>query len=147
MMNMAEKKPASKKKVPVKIMKPAAQKRKISPWLYWAPRIMTIIFILYISMFSLDVFDMDLGFWGTIVGLFMHNIPSFVMIVLLIVAWKHEWVGAIGYIALALLYIISAASRVNLLMALSWSLTIAGPAILLGALWDLNWRWKKKNKS
>ena len=143
---MAKKKSASKKEAQAKAVKTAAQKRKISPWLYWAPRVMTIIFILFISMFSLDIFDLNLGFWGTIVGLFMHNIPSFVMIVLLIIAWKHEWVGAVGYIGLALLYIISAASRVNLLMALSWSLIIAGPAIIIGMLWGLNWRWKKKNK-
>ena len=142
---MAKKKPTSNRKAQIKIMKPVAQKRKINPWLFWAPRVLTILFILYISMFSLDIFDGHYGFWGTIVGLLMHNIPSFVMIVLLIIAWRYEWVGAVGYIGLALLYMIFTSSRVDLLMALSWSLMIAGPAILIAVLWGLNWHWKKRN--
>lgn len=144
---MAKNKHSSKKSAPAKMMGNKSQKRKISPWLFWAPRILTILFIIFISLFSLDIFDENLGFWGTIVGLIMHNIPSFVMIVLLIIAWRYELVGAIGFIVLALLYMISAFSRVGLLMALSWSLTIAGPAILISVLWVFNWRWKRKNNA
>jgi len=40
--------------------------------LFWTPRIAGILFVLFISLFALDIFDMQLGFWETIV-LFIHK--------------------------------------------------------------------------
>ena len=37
-------------------------------------------------------------------GLLMHNIPSNIMAVLLVIAWKKEIVGAVGYFEAGLLY-------------------------------------------
>jgi len=125
-------------------------KKGISKFVYWAPRILSIVFILFLMLFSLDVFDMKLGFWGTILGLFMHNIPALILLVLVIVSWKHELVGAITFISAGLLYIIL--SIIRLLMStplewymLSWSLTIAGPAFLIGILFLMNW-FRKRSK-
>ncbi len=71
----------------------------------WAARILCILFIAFLSMFSIDVFTegAGLGFGQKIVGFLMHNIPSFVLIICLIIAWKHELVGGvlIALIALA----------------------------------------------
>ena len=116
-------------------------------FLYWTPRILSILFILFLSLFALDIFDMNLGFWGTIVGLFMHLIPSFILIILLVVAWKYEWVGGIAFILAGILYIILLLINPQLeWYMLSWSLTIAGPAFIVGILWILNWKNKKKLK-
>ncbi len=118
---------------------------KVSKFVYWTPRILSIIFILFLAMFSLDVFEGNHGFWGTVVGLFMHNIPVFILSILLIISWKHEIVGAIAFILAGIIYIIL------LLMnnqfewyMLSWSVTIAGPAFLVGILFLINWLRKKK---
>ncbi|MDD5192368.1 MAG: hypothetical protein PHH54_03720 [Candidatus Nanoarchaeia archaeon] len=115
--------------------------------LYWLPRILSIIFILFLALFSLDIFDGNYGFWGTILGLFMHNIPSIILLIVLIISWKYDLVGAVVFILAGLLYIFM------LLMnnqfewyMLSWSLTIAGPAFIVGILWILSWNSKKKNK-
>jgi len=116
-------------------------------FLYWTPRILSILFILFLSMFALDIFDINLGFWGTIVGLFMHLIPSFILIILLVVAWKYEWVGGIAFILAGILYIILLLINPQLeWYMLSWSLIIAGPAFIVGILWILNWKNKKKLK-
>jgi len=116
-------------------------------FLYWTPRILSILFILFLSLFALDIFDMNLGFWGTIVGLFMHLIPSFILIILLVVAWKYEWVGGIAFILAGILYIILLLINPQLeWYMLSWSLIIAGPAFIVGILWILNWKNKKKLK-
>ena len=116
-------------------------------FLYWAPRISSILLILFLSMFALDIFDMGLGFWGTIVGLFIHLIPSFVLIILLVVAWKYELVGGIAFISAGILYIILLLMKPQLdWYMLSWSLTIAGPAFIVGILWILNWKNKKNLK-
>mgnify|MGYP002070012838 CR=1 FL=1 len=32
------------------------KKRKVSRFLYWTPRILSILFILFLAMFSLDIF-------------------------------------------------------------------------------------------
>jgi hypothetical protein len=98
-------------------------------------------------LFSLDIFDMKLGFWGTIVGLFMHNIPALALLVVLLISWKHELVGGIAFTLAGMLYILTLIGKNTLdwYIALSWSLTIAGPAFLIGILFIINWL-KKKNR-
>ena len=78
---------------------------KSNKFIFWAPRIISILFILFLSLFSLDVFEGDYGFWGTIFGLIMHNIPVFILTILLIISWKHELVGAITFAVAGLFYI------------------------------------------
>ena len=74
--------------------------------IYWTPRILSIIYILFLALFYLDIFDGNYGFWGTIIGLFMHNIPSLVLLIVLLISWKREIVGGIIFILAGLLYII-----------------------------------------
>lgn len=123
--------------------------QKINKYLYWAPRILSIMFILFLMLFSLDIFDMELDFWGTALGLFMHNIPALFLLVILIISWKYEIVGGIIFTLAGTLYI------ARLLMTilrtpppqwfmLFWSLPIAGPALLVGILFLVCWFKKKK---
>jgi len=119
-------------------------------YLYWIPRILSIIFILFLSLFALDIFDLHLGFWGTILGLFMHLIPSFILVILLLVSWRYEWVGGITFILAGTLYIVwmlmTALTNPFEWYLLSWSLIIAGPAFFIGILWFLNWKNRKNFK-
>jgi hypothetical protein len=120
--------------------------KKINRFVYWAPRILSIIFILLLMLFSLDVFAENLSFWETALALFMHNIPALILLVLVIISWKHELVGAITFILAGLLYIIWTSSNVSIGAALSWSLQIAGPAFLIGILFLIGWLNKKKTE-
>lgn len=72
--------------------------------LRFLPRVLSIAFILFLSMFALDVFGAYQG-WELIVALLAHLIPSFVLLAFTIVAWRYELVGAVGFIALSALYI------------------------------------------
>jgi len=36
----------------------------------------------------------------------MHNIPVFIMIIVLVIAWKHEIVGAIAFLLAGLIYVV-----------------------------------------
>ncbi len=121
-------------------------------FIYWTPRILAILFILFLAMFSLDIFEGNYGFWGTIVGLFMHNIPALVLLIVLLISWKYEVVGGIVFILAGLLY--SGISIIRIIMSnpvewymLSWSLQIAGPAFLVGILFLIGWFKKKKIKN
>ena len=71
--------------------------------IYWIPRIIVMIFILFISIFSFDVFS-EYTFPMVLLALLMHLIPSIVLIVLLIVAWKWEKMGGILFILLAIIF-------------------------------------------
>jgi len=110
--------------------------------LYWAPRVLSIAFIIFLSLFALDVFNEPRGFWGTLLALAMHLIPTAVLIVALILAWRWEWIGAALYALAGLLYVgwvVSMARPVHPLVRLVWALTIAGPALLIAGLFLANW--------
>lgn len=126
------------------------QKIEKRDWIFWVPRILSIIFILFLALFSLDVFDGSYGFWGTILALFMHNIPSLLLLVVLIISWKYEIVGGIVFILAGLLYCVISVVRVVVsspseLFMLAWALQIAGPAFLIGILFIVGWKRKKNS--
>ncbi len=70
--------------------------------LFWLPRFLCIIAILFISLFALDAFEPDLTFWQQIGAFLMHLIPSFILLALLLIAWKWEYIGGIIFTILGL---------------------------------------------
>ncbi|MBD3209469.1 hypothetical protein GF367_03550 [Candidatus Woesearchaeota archaeon] len=63
-------------------------------WLYWLPRALSMLFVLFVSMFAMDVFWEYKG-WKLLLAFVMHMVPSFVLIGVLILAWKlPKWGGA-----------------------------------------------------
>jgi hypothetical protein len=122
--------------------------RKVSSFIYWTPRVASILFIIFLSLFSLDVISPELSLSQILLGLVIHNIPVFVLIVVLIISWKYEIVGGIAYIGAGLLYIgmTFIQAEIPWYIALSWSMTIALPSIIIGILFMINWR-KKRNKN
>ena len=124
-------------------------KKKINKFIYWTPRILCILFLLFLAIFSLDVFDENLGFWGTVLGLFMHNIPVFVLAIVLWISWKYEIVGGIVFILAGILFMISSVARQApdpWYIALAVSLIIAVPAFMIGILFLMGWFKKRKIK-
>jgi len=110
--------------------------------LFWTPRALSILFIAFLSLFALDVFDEHLGLWRTVLALTMHLIPSFVLIAALVLAWRWEWIGAALYAAAGLLYVgwvVSMSRPVPAAIRLIWVLTIAGPAFVIAGLFLANW--------
>ena len=108
--------------------------------LFWAPRILTLTFIAFLSLFALDVFNEGLGFWRTLLALLMHLVPCFVLAAVLILAWRWEWIGAALYAAAGIYYVVMvAALRKPLAVKLNWDLVIAGPALLIAGLFWVNW--------
>jgi hypothetical protein len=78
----------------------------------------------------------------------MHNIPVFILAIVLWISWKYEIVGGIafilggiGYIAMILANIITTGFE---WYYLSWAVQISGIAFFIGILFLMNWRRKKK---
>ena len=69
---------------------------------HWVPRILCILAILFISLFAFDFFSPERTFWQNMGGLLIHLVPSFILIALLIVAWKWELIGGIIFTIIGL---------------------------------------------
>lgn len=103
--------------------------------LYWAPRTLAILFALFLSLFALDGFEPGSSFGEIAVALGTHLVPVALFVALLVVAWRREWVGALGFTALACLYVAWAWGRFPVLTYVLMS----GPLLLLGVLFHFNW--------
>jgi hypothetical protein len=110
--------------------------------LYWSPRALCIVFALFISIFAMDVFQEGQGIWRTMVALFMHLIPTFLLLALLAVSWRREWIAGTLLPLLGVLYVVWAWGRP--FASLSTLLLMAGPLVLTGALFLLNWSYRER---
>ncbi|MGD0696502.1 MAG: hypothetical protein ABSB82_16905 [Terriglobia bacterium] len=108
--------------------------------LFWAPRALSMAFIAFLSLFALDVFNEGYGFWKTLLALIVHLGPVLVLVAVLLLAWRWEWVGAVLYAAAGTLYVMRVLSlRLRPAIKLNWILTIAGPTFVIAALFLANW--------
>ena len=93
-----------------------------------------------ISLFALDVFGENLGFWRTLAALAIHLIPSAILLCVLALAWRWEWVGAALYATAAAFYVALVAGRpLPPNVKVLWCATIAGPMLAIAALFLANW--------
>ena len=70
----------------------------------WAPRIATLLITFFMSLFSLDVFEMEAAPLERLGGFLIHNIPSIGMLVLLVFAWKRPAIGFVAFLAAAAVF-------------------------------------------
>jgi hypothetical protein len=118
----------------------AGGRKPLHQLLYWTPRALGIVFALFISLFALDVFSETRGFWNTLLALTMHLIPTFLMLIVLAVSWRREFIAGIIFPLLGVLYIVWAWNKP--FGVLSTFLLMAGPLVLTGGLFLLNWYYR-----
>jgi len=102
--------------------------------LFWTPRAACIAFAVFLSLFALDVFNEGYGFWKTLLALLIHLVPVYVVLAVLAVAWRWEWIGAMGFAALAVWYVKGVWRRHP-----DWVVSIAGPLAVIAVLFFINW--------
>ncbi|MBT8311036.1 MAG: hypothetical protein HKO72_03050 [Flavobacteriaceae bacterium] len=117
---------------------------------HWLPRILCILAILFISLFALDAFSHGESTWDQIIGFLMHLIPSFVLIGILLVAWKWEKIGGIIFILLGLglspfIFNHNYAMNNSISMSLGIIALITIPFMVLGILFLVSHYRKKKD--
>ena len=118
----------------------ATMNREAKRLLYWTPRLLCILFATFLSIFAMDVFQEGMPAWQVGLALLMHLLPTFLVLLVLALSWRREWVGGALFTALGLLYLLWARDR----PFFGWgaALTIAAPLFLLGLLFLLNWRYR-----
>jgi len=97
--------------------------------IHWAPRILGVAYVLFLSVFALDVFEEHLGIGRTILALGMHLIPAGVMLLAIAVGWRWPAIGGGIFVTAAILYGLSVWRSHP-----SWFLVIGVPSLITGGL-------------
>lgn len=123
-----------------------ATKEKI---ILWLPRLLCIAAILFVSMFALDAFEPGIPFGQQLLNFLMHLIPTFVLILLLWVAWEKPFVGGIlfaiiGVVTSPLVYNLNYHRTHSMMTSLSIILMITVPFIVVGILFMISQKQGKK---
>jgi hypothetical protein len=122
----------------------AGQSVSMSETMRWSPRALGIAYVLFLGLFALDVFQEGLGVIETILALFMHLLPAFLVLLALVVAWRWPGSGGLLFILLAvgLLFLIAGPGPFRMLrMTPLVYLIVAGPLYLVGGLFLLSSRF------
>jgi len=115
-------------------------KRRTKHVLFWLPRVLGILFAIFLSLFALDIFNEGYGVRETGLALLIHLMPVLTVVAVLVLAWRRQWIGALLFSALAMAYPLLTQGRQH------WSayLVISGPLVLLGVLFILNWIYREQ---
>ena len=101
--------------------------------LLWSPRLLGILVCLFFGLFALDAFGNGKAVIQALPDFGIHLAPVLVLLAVVGVSWRWEWVGAIVFTGLAAGYAYFARDHV------SWILVIAGPLLLVGLLYSWSW--------
>ena len=113
--------------------------------LYWSPRMLTIAFALFLSLFALDVFDEFHGFWTVAAAFAIHLIPVYIVLAVLIAAWRWDWIGAGVFLLLAAYYAVHILDR----NVKNWPAVvgISLPPVVIAGLFLASWMERAKLRS
>ena len=116
-----------------------AMRTSTQRFLFWTPRVLCLLFAGLISLFALDVFDHPHGFWNTTLALLVHLIPTGLLLLILALSWRWDWIGGVLFPALGAFYLIAFWGRFH------WSayVILSGSLFLLGGLFLLSWRQRR----
>ena len=104
-------------------MKPNLQKI-----LCWTPRVLAILFTIFIGLFATDAFSEGYTFWEAILGFIIHMIPAFLLVGAIAFAWGWPLYGGIVFIILSIVSIFFfGLTGAGLVL-------VAGPQSLIGLL-------------
>jgi hypothetical protein len=118
--------------------------------LYWLPRVIGILAILFISIFALDAFNPEKTFWNQIGDFIMHLIPSLILTLILFIAWRREFIGGILFTLIGIgftpfIYNHNYAMNQSVGMSLLIVFMITVPFILIGVLFLVSHYLNKKS--
>jgi hypothetical protein len=113
---------------------------RLAKVIHWAPRAAALLIIFFVALFSLDVFGTGAPLLEVLVGFLMHNIPSILMLLLLIIAWKRPVVGFVAFLLVGAAF---AAFFVRDMYALPNLVLFVLPILLIASLFYADWQWLK----
>lgn len=106
-----------------------------------SPRAASLLFVAFLSLFALDVFEEYRG-WALLPPLLIHLVPSFILLAAIGIAWHYDLFGALIFGGFAIWYV----WMVGPDRPWSWYAAISGPALVVGALFAISWWVKKRSE-
>jgi hypothetical protein len=100
--------------------------------LLWGSRIAGIIVAAFLALFAMDAFNERAGV-SALPDFAIHLSPSLLVLAVVAVAWRYQWIGAIAFIGLAALYALAARDR------LDWIVVVSTPLLVVGLLFLASW--------
>jgi hypothetical protein len=85
----------------------------------WGRVLLGILVSLFLAVFGLDALDEGIA------AFVLHLTPALLLLLVVAVSWRREWVGGTVFVALAVLYAVMDWHRPD------WVLSISGPLIAL----------------
>lgn len=107
--------------------------------LYWSPRMLAILFAIFISLFALDVFSEYKEISKILIAFLMHLVPTFITLIALFIAWRWGHIGGPIFIILGLVYIIMFRGKGS---PLTYTI-ISGPLFLIGVFFIIDYYVKR----
>jgi hypothetical protein len=98
--------------------------------LIWIPRVLAIVFIVFLMLFSVDTFSGDAPFLKKLGGFLIHSIPSLVLLLVLLIFWKKPLISG----SLFILFGVAFALYFNTFRVLSTFLLTTSPFLLVGII-------------
>lgn len=109
--------------------------------LEWTPRVLAIVYAIFLSLFAFDVWEMDGTFWERLGGFLIHLAPTYAILAALVVAWRWPLLGGSIFVALAVTF------SVLFGWEREWQafLLLGAPPVIIGLLflWD---GWLKRQQ-
>ena len=115
-----------------------AMSRSVRVMLFWIPRLLCIPFVGVAGWLALAIPAQGFG-WYILGALLFRLLPAGIILVVLILAWRWEWVGGLLFLGGTGLWLIF----YGLYDWISY-VALAGPPIIVGLLFLLNWWFRKE---
>lgn len=95
-----------------------------------------VLYAVALLIFAADVFNHEQNIAQTFYDILLHLLPTAVVFIIVVVAYNRPLIGAIIYLVLGLMYIITGWASMH------WTahVLIAGPLLLLSALCITAWK-------
>ena len=107
--------------------------QRLARFVWWAPRLGGLAMAVFLAVFALDALNGP-SLPAIVTAFAIHLLPSLLVLAVVALGWKFEWVGGIGFIALAILYAAMVWGRID------WIAAISTPLLLIGLLFCASWR-------
>jgi hypothetical protein len=69
-------------------------------------RTLSVVMILFFTLFSLDAFGGDVSIWFQIGGFLIHMLPTFVIILATLLSWRNPKLGGFAFLLLSALSVV-----------------------------------------
>jgi hypothetical protein len=96
--------------------------------LLWSPRLLGVGVALFLGVFATDAFAEGMP------EFLLHAAPALVLLAVVAISWRWQWIGSAVFVTLAVLYAVTTWRRPD------WVLLISGPLFVVGALYFWSWR-------